>query len=118
MLRNVYIGSMMKSVSAPSPEDVSIWVHLTMGGLTIIASVLVTCYLYKYFKMAVGSEPVPGSLEAPDDDLESHLVAPTPPSTSPPPETSACPPSPLPPRQRIGGTGGTGARGSPIPIGL
>ena len=92
---------MMKSVSAPSPEDVSIWVHLTMGGLTIIASVLVTRHLYKYFKMAVGSEPVPGSLEAPDDDVESHLVGPPSSSPTPPPETIAYPPSPLPPRQRI-----------------
>lgn len=102
----------MKSLSAPSSEDVSIWIHLVMGGLTIVASVLVTRYLYKYFKMAVGSEPTSGTTEKPEDDLESQMEAETAIPTlngaemtekalTPPPETSGFPPSPLPPRQRI-----------------
>lgn len=46
----------MKSLSSPaSPDDLPVWVHWLMGGLTIIASILVTKYLYKYLKIAMKS---------------------------------------------------------------
>jgi uncharacterized membrane protein YdjX (TVP38/TMEM64 family) len=101
VVRNVYIGSLMKSVSAPEAEDVSIWIHVFMGSLTIIASILVTKYLYKYFRMAMnGESSVPKIDLSQEDDLEMN------PKTiehipTPPPETIAYPPSPLPTRQRI-----------------
>lgn len=98
VVRNVYIGSLMKSVSAPDAEDAPIWVHIIMGSLTIVASILVTKYLYKYFRMAMGSDPVQPKDET--DDLENNKkgVEHTP---TPPPETVTYPPSPLPTRQRI-----------------
>jgi len=98
----------MKSVSAPSATDAPLWIHITMGTLTIVASVLVTRYLYKYFKMAMGTEAVPQMEEAMEEDLESNsksrLTSFTPPPTSSTPplsEVVVLPSSPIPTRQRI-----------------
>lgn len=91
----------MKSVSAPSSEDVPIWIHLVMGSLTIIASVLVTRYLYKYFRMAMDSDQL--EQRELENDLESNNSVSIPSSTPPPADggTIVYPSSPQPSRQRI-----------------
>jgi len=108
VLRNVYIGSLMKSVSAPAAGDTPLWIHITMGTLTIVASVLVTRYLYKYFKMAMGSEPILKPEESLEEDLEcnnkTRLSSSTPPPTPPTPplsESIVRVATPNPARQRI-----------------
>lgn len=104
VLRNVYIGSLMKSVSAPAEGDsFSQAINLIMGVLTIIATVVVTKYLYKYLKMAMDKS---SEKESEKDDLESNepMVVVVPPSPSPTPPASPAvvvyPASPLASRQR------------------
>jgi hypothetical protein len=90
----------MKSVSAPSSEEVSIWINLLMGGLTIVGSVLVTKYFYTYLRMAMDTKP-PQNDES-DSDLENNAASIPVCSTPPVDNTNIMyPPSPLPSRQRI-----------------
>ena len=89
----------MKSVSAPSGEEVSIWVNLVMGGLTIVGSVLVTKYFYTYLKMAMDAKAQNNETE---NDLENNAAT-IPVCSTPPVDNTniVYPPSPLPSRQRI-----------------